>query len=222
MVYCNCDDPFESNFFKYFAANFNKLGVKELITTSYDGSLILNTTPHVTWRPLPKGYDGPTFNSAVKKSPPEAGKGPMAHRSLMKSASLSTVVPMRRSVHAPRALEGVNRYAPATLLSLSAVMQHPVTSGFDGLSRLAADPTVMSDPIHVVEKGIPVIRARRFPHTVANPDVANPSQIARDYPSIPRPLSNCAQFEEQGDIVQSDRVHERDRTGKIVACVCLE
>jgi hypothetical protein len=40
IVYCNCDDPFESNFFKYFAANFNKLGLKKLITTSYDGSPI--------------------------------------------------------------------------------------------------------------------------------------------------------------------------------------
>jgi hypothetical protein len=40
IVYCNCDDPFESNFFKYFAANFNKLGLKRLITTSYDGSPI--------------------------------------------------------------------------------------------------------------------------------------------------------------------------------------
>ncbi len=40
VVYCNCDDPFESNFFKYFAANFNKLGLKKLITTSYDGSPI--------------------------------------------------------------------------------------------------------------------------------------------------------------------------------------
>jgi len=40
LVYCNCDDPFESNFFKYFAANFNKLGLKKLITTSYDGSPI--------------------------------------------------------------------------------------------------------------------------------------------------------------------------------------
>ncbi len=39
-VYCNCDDPFESNFFKYFAANFNKLGLKKLIATSYDGSPI--------------------------------------------------------------------------------------------------------------------------------------------------------------------------------------
>ncbi len=40
VVYCNCDDPFESNFFKYFAANFNKLGLEKLITTSYDGSPI--------------------------------------------------------------------------------------------------------------------------------------------------------------------------------------
>jgi hypothetical protein len=39
-VYCNCDDPFESNFFKYFATNFNRLGLKKLITTSYDGSPI--------------------------------------------------------------------------------------------------------------------------------------------------------------------------------------
>lgn len=40
VVYCNCDDPFESNFFRYFAANFNKLGLKRLISTSYDGSPI--------------------------------------------------------------------------------------------------------------------------------------------------------------------------------------
>lgn len=40
VVYCNCDDPFESNFFKYFATNFNKLGLKKLIATSYDGSPI--------------------------------------------------------------------------------------------------------------------------------------------------------------------------------------
>src|SRR3989344_4861991 len=35
VVYCNCDDPFESNFFKYFAANFKEFGLKKLITTSY-------------------------------------------------------------------------------------------------------------------------------------------------------------------------------------------
>src|SRR3989339_2001629 len=42
-VYCNCDDPFESNFFKYFAANFNALGLKKLIATSYKPSPIVNT-----------------------------------------------------------------------------------------------------------------------------------------------------------------------------------
>ncbi len=40
VVYCNCDDPYESNFFKYFAANFNALGLKKLITTSYTKSPI--------------------------------------------------------------------------------------------------------------------------------------------------------------------------------------
>jgi hypothetical protein len=43
VVYCNCDDPFESNFFKYFANNFNVLGLKRLIATSYKPSLIANT-----------------------------------------------------------------------------------------------------------------------------------------------------------------------------------
>ena len=31
VVLCNCDDPYESNFFKYFALNFNQLGLKNLI-----------------------------------------------------------------------------------------------------------------------------------------------------------------------------------------------
>ena len=43
VVYCNCDDPFESNFFKYFATNFNALGLKRLIATSYKPSPIANT-----------------------------------------------------------------------------------------------------------------------------------------------------------------------------------
>lgn len=41
VVYCNCDDPYESNFFKYFASNFNALGLKKLVTTSYSGSPIV-------------------------------------------------------------------------------------------------------------------------------------------------------------------------------------
>ena len=33
-VLCNCDDPYESNFFKYFAMNFNALGLSCLLYTS--------------------------------------------------------------------------------------------------------------------------------------------------------------------------------------------
>jgi hypothetical protein len=40
VVFCNCDDPYESNFFKYFAMDFNYLGLKKLITTAYSGSPI--------------------------------------------------------------------------------------------------------------------------------------------------------------------------------------
>lgn len=43
VVFCNCDDPFESNFFKYFALNFNSLGLKKLIATCYATSPIVYT-----------------------------------------------------------------------------------------------------------------------------------------------------------------------------------
>ena len=43
VILCNCDDPYESNFFKYFALNFNFLGLKKLIATCYVGSPIANT-----------------------------------------------------------------------------------------------------------------------------------------------------------------------------------
>jgi|ERR1035437_1645742 hypothetical protein len=43
VVYCNCDDPFESNFFRYFVLNFKRIGLKQLITTSYKPSPVANT-----------------------------------------------------------------------------------------------------------------------------------------------------------------------------------
>ena len=43
VVYSNCDDPFESNFFRYFALNFKRLGLKQLITASFKPSPIANT-----------------------------------------------------------------------------------------------------------------------------------------------------------------------------------
>lgn len=45
VVLCNCDDPYESNFFKYFALNFNYLGLKKLIATCY-------ATSPVAWEQL--------------------------------------------------------------------------------------------------------------------------------------------------------------------------
>lgn len=43
IIFCNCDDPYESNFFKYFAMNFNFLGLKKLIATCYNGSPVAYT-----------------------------------------------------------------------------------------------------------------------------------------------------------------------------------
>ena len=37
-VLCNCDDPYESNFFKYFALRFNQLELRKLVCTCYNGS----------------------------------------------------------------------------------------------------------------------------------------------------------------------------------------
>lgn len=39
-IFCNCDDPTSSNFWVFFHMNFNRLGLKKLITTHYnmDGS----------------------------------------------------------------------------------------------------------------------------------------------------------------------------------------
>lgn len=42
VIYCNCDNHYESNFFKYFAMHFNDLGIKKLITTCYKNSPIAN------------------------------------------------------------------------------------------------------------------------------------------------------------------------------------
>ena len=35
IVYCNCDDPHTSNFFKYFVSNFKELRLKKVIAACY-------------------------------------------------------------------------------------------------------------------------------------------------------------------------------------------
>src|SRR3989344_1137037 len=69
VVYCNCDDPFESNFFKYFASNFRELGLTRLIATSYKPSPIANTQLNLfgerTALATPKGRPKITANKLI-------------------------------------------------------------------------------------------------------------------------------------------------------------
>jgi len=68
-VYCNADDPYESNFFRYFVLNFEKLGLKRLITTSYKPSPIANTQLSLfgddETLPPPKGRPKVTANRFI-------------------------------------------------------------------------------------------------------------------------------------------------------------
>ncbi|MCD8303673.1 MAG: adenine-specific methyltransferase EcoRI family protein [Prevotellaceae bacterium] len=63
-VLCNCDDPYESNFFKYFALKFNELGLRRLICTCYDGSPIAQTE----LRFLPSGEPEQTQRKEAHKA----------------------------------------------------------------------------------------------------------------------------------------------------------
>ena len=56
IVYCNCDNPEWSNFWKYFKSNFKKLGLKKLLSTYYDDN------PKLTV------YDGESENKTNIKS----------------------------------------------------------------------------------------------------------------------------------------------------------
>ncbi len=62
VIFCNCDDPFESNFFKYFAMNFNSLGIKKLIITCYNPSPVAGSQLALfdVEPPLKKGMDKDT------------------------------------------------------------------------------------------------------------------------------------------------------------------
>ena len=58
-VLCNCDDPFESEFFKYFAIYFDVLKLKKLIATCYAGSPIVQTELNF--------WDTPNYNPEFDK-----------------------------------------------------------------------------------------------------------------------------------------------------------
>ena len=58
VVLCNCDDPRVSNFFHYFSYNFEKLGLKKLITTCYKNQERDLFTQHNSERAIWLEYNG--------------------------------------------------------------------------------------------------------------------------------------------------------------------
>jgi hypothetical protein len=86
-VYCNCDDPLESNFFKFFAQNFNHFGLKKLISTSYYGSPIAGKG----MADLYNGHKGP-----VKIEITESEDGDFNLRALLEKGK-NTVTPLKGS-----------------------------------------------------------------------------------------------------------------------------
>jgi hypothetical protein len=58
VVYCNCDDPRVSNFFHYFSYNFERLGLKKLITTCYKNQQIDLFSQNDCERAIYLEYDG--------------------------------------------------------------------------------------------------------------------------------------------------------------------
>ena len=77
-VLCNCDDPYESNFFKYFAMNFNSLGLKKLIATCYVTSPIIYTQLSLFDEPVPYGQEirpGKPYKVEITEVTDENGDG---------------------------------------------------------------------------------------------------------------------------------------------------
>jgi hypothetical protein len=114
-VYCNCDDPLESNFFKYFAANFNKLGLKKLITTSYDGSPIAGQLTL-----FPEYHEGTS-----KRKKPKAIAVTIEHvkdEDGDGAANLEDVnIFLKRNKAARKALQGDNKYGGGDFRSTECV-----------------------------------------------------------------------------------------------------
>lgn len=63
-VFCNCDDPFESAFFRFFVLNFEKLNLRQLVTTCYAGSPLVG-------RDYPLEQVSGAYKAVVTEVPPE-------------------------------------------------------------------------------------------------------------------------------------------------------
>ena len=68
-ILCNCDDPYESNFFKYFALRFNAYKLAKLTATCYSGSPIAHTQLTINFDDLapalPLAGEGVKAKSAI-------------------------------------------------------------------------------------------------------------------------------------------------------------
>lgn len=58
VVYCNCDDPRISNFFRYFSYNFDHLKIKRLVTTCYKNQMPDLFSRHDVERAIMLDYNG--------------------------------------------------------------------------------------------------------------------------------------------------------------------
>jgi hypothetical protein len=58
VVFCNCDDPRSSNFFRYFSENFERLGLKKLIAACYRSQDDSQFGPHNSDRAVYMEYKG--------------------------------------------------------------------------------------------------------------------------------------------------------------------
>jgi len=72
VVFCNCDDPRVSNFFHYFSYNFEKLGLKRLITTCYKNQNPNLFSQHDTEKAIYLKYEGDKNQNKVP-DPEEIG-----------------------------------------------------------------------------------------------------------------------------------------------------
>src|SRR2546421_7738361 len=72
VVLSNCDDPWVSNFFVYFSQNFQKLGLKKLITTCYKNSQPNMFSEHKSDKAIWLEYTGEKDGDRVP-SPEEIG-----------------------------------------------------------------------------------------------------------------------------------------------------
>ena len=74
-VLCNCDDPYESNFCKFFLRNFNYLGLRRLICTSYSTSSVVGQQLSIFDEDNEKVVPGNGYVMDITEVPMANGRG---------------------------------------------------------------------------------------------------------------------------------------------------